>query len=68
MTRYRSSDNGIVIGLIAIWGIVFLAAAYGYIMNVVKLFEVVNDPLTGMEIARGIGVFALPLGAILGFL
>lgn len=46
----------------------WLAAAYGWIANIVKLFHAINDPVTGMTILRGAGVFLAPLGAVLGFL
>ena len=37
----------------------------GWIANIVKLASV--DVFTGMEVARAIGVFIAPLGAILGY-
>ena len=40
----------------------------GWIANIVKLIGSNFDPLTGMVIARAIGVFVAPLGAVLGFL
>ena len=40
----------------------------GWIANIVKLIGSNFDPLTGMVIARAIGVFIAPLGAVLGFL
>lgn len=40
----------------------------GWIANIVKLFGSSFDPLTGEVILRVIGIFAAPLGAIMGFL
>lgn len=40
----------------------------GWIANVVKLVGSSFDPLTGMVIARAIGIFVAPLGAVLGFI
>ena len=49
----------IVIGL---W-IIF---AVGYILNIIAIVHMINDPITGMLILRIIGIFAAPMGAILG--
>lgn len=48
--------------------VVFLVGAGGWIANIVKLVGSSFDPLTGMVIARVIGVFVAPVGAALGFL
>lgn len=40
----------------------------GWIANIVKLVEIVSDPITGMFILRCVGIFVPPLGAIMGFL
>lgn len=45
-----------------------IAAIGGWVANIVKLFYTLNDPITGMFIARCFGVFAAPLGAILGYM
>lgn len=41
----------------------------GYIANIFKLIALasVNDPITAMLALRAVGVFAIPLGAILGY-
>ena len=39
----------------------------GYIANIVKLIGMLGGEINAMLIARGVGVFAAPLGAILGF-
>jgi len=39
----------------------------GWIANVVKFIGMLNGEVTAMFIARGVGIFALPLGSILGF-
>ena len=46
---------------------IFLAVC-GWIANIVKLCSSFSDPLTGMMIARGIGVIFAPLGVVLGYL
>lgn len=47
------------------FGFIFvLALLCGYIANIVKLL---SESAAGMAVARGIGVFVAPLGAILGY-
>ena len=52
------------------WPIVLLImglSLYGWIMNIITLWTMPLDPLTGQLIIRIIGIFVAPLGAILGF-
>lgn len=48
-------------------GLMALGAG-GWIANIVKIINTGFDVFTGMLIARCIGVFVAPLGAVLGFL
>lgn len=60
--------NVIAGGAIA-WVLVVIAAVVGWVMNIYKIFTV-GVPLAEfgvMEIMRIIGVFAAPLGAVLGY-
>lgn len=52
----------LVVAIVALLGI------GGWIANIVKLVWSNFDPLTGMVVARAIGIFVAPLGAVLGFL
>jgi hypothetical protein len=45
-----------------------LVGGCGWIANIVKRVGSNFDPLTGMVVARAIGIFVAPLGAVLGFL
>ena len=45
-----------------------LVGGGGWIANIVKLVGSNFDPLTGMVVARAIGIFVAPLGAVLGFM
>lgn len=45
-----------------------LAALYGWGMNIVSLVGMLGGDVTAMFIARIVGVFAFPVGVILGFL
>lgn len=39
----------------------------GWVANIVKLIGILDGGLTAMFVARIVGVFAAPLGAVLGF-
>lgn len=45
-----------------------LLGAVGWVWNIVKIIGTGFDVFTGMLIARCIGVFIAPLGAVLGYL
>ena len=47
---------------------VLLFGVGGWIANIVKIFAILNEPITGMFILRIVGVFAAPVGAVLGYL
>lgn len=45
-------------------GSIFVIALFiSYLANIVKLF---SETVAGMAVARGIGIFVLPLGIVLG--
>jgi hypothetical protein len=44
-----------------------LAGIGGWIANLVKLVGGVDDPITTLFVLRVVGIFAPPLGAILGY-
>jgi len=48
--------------------IFWLAAIGGWVANIVKIFWSAGEPLTAIFIIRCVGVFAAPIGAILGYL
>lgn len=52
-----------------IWSLVGLAAIVGWIMNIFKIIDsgFVLAQWGGLQVARVIGVFMPPLGAILGW-
>lgn len=47
--------------------LLILAAIGGWIANIVKLVGMIGGDVTAMFIARCVGIFAAPLGAVLGF-
>jgi len=44
------------------------AGTIGWILNIVAIVHTIDTPITGMFIARLVGVLAAPLGAVLGYL
>lgn len=55
---------GAVIAVLA-WLAFVIFCGYGYVVNILTLVEATG--LTGMVIARAIGIFVVPLGIILGY-
>ena len=63
---YRNNQQGhAVIALVFI--LLWVAAVFGWVLNIVEVFNTVNLPVTAMFILRCIGIFVAPLGAILGY-
>lgn len=65
--RYNYSGNGAgwaALFVVLLW----LAAAIGWVINIVKLIGSINDPVTVMHILRSVGIIFAPLGAVLGYL
>lgn len=44
-----------------------LALFIGWILNLIEIIATFSGPLTGMLIARLVGVLTLPLGGVLGY-
>ena len=65
--RVIKSEWPAVVSLLLIFSAVLLCFV-GWTWNVVKLFAIAADPLTGMFILRCVGVIFAPLGIILGYL
>jgi hypothetical protein len=51
---------------IAVFGLI-LAALGGWVANIVKLIGMLDGSITSMFVARVVGIFAAPVGAILGY-
>lgn len=59
--------NDSSVSVLVIYLVIIVAFLGGWIANIVKLIGSDFDPITGMVIARIIGVFLAPLGSVLGF-
>ena len=66
MAKIRVSSNGGV-GAFLFFLAVISVAIGGWIANLVKLIGMLDGGVTAMFIARIVGVFAAPLGSVLGF-
>lgn len=62
-------QRGYAAGVAAlVWLVIAVASIYGWVMNIVKLVGLLDGPINGWFIARIVGVFAAPLGVVLGYL
>ena len=64
---YRTRADDMPLGVSLTVLAIFAVVAIGWIWNIVKLIGQISEPITAMFIARCVGVFAVPLGAVLGF-
>lgn len=55
--------NVLSLAIVALW----IASIGGWVANIVKLIGMLDNPVTTWFIARAIGIFAAPLGSILGY-
>lgn len=55
--------NFAAIVIVGIW----IAAIVGWVLNIVAVVHAVALPITGMFLLRCVGIFAAPLGSILGY-
>lgn len=68
MASYRAaSDTPLPVAIFCI--AVFLAGIIGWVMNIIKIVGSISEnELTVMFVVRCVGVFAAPVGAILGWM
>ena len=60
--QYQKFSAGAII-----LAIFYLIAVGAWIANIVKFIGILDNPITAMFVARLVGIFAVPLGMILGF-
>ena len=53
--------------IVFLWIALVIAGVVGWVLNIVDLFGSQIFPLTGETILRIVGIFIVPLGAILGY-
>lgn len=64
--NYTNQKGFTLLEMIMVFVLIF--GVGGWIANIVKMFAIMNDGITGMFILRIVGVFAAPVGAVLGYL
>ncbi|CUA90975.1 hypothetical protein Ga0061061_11727 [Chelatococcus sambhunathii] len=52
--------------LVLAWLVIVLTALVGWVMNIIALVGMLDGAVTALFIARIVGVFIAPLGAVLG--
>ena len=62
---YRD-EPGIVyyVSILSIWALMI----YGWIANIVTLWNTFDNPLTAKTIVRVAGIFVFPIGVVLGYI
>lgn len=55
-----------LVGLAALLSVVILAA-WGYVLNAISLVHMIGGDVTALFILRIVGIFAAPLGTLLGW-
>lgn len=48
--------------------VLFFLAMGGWIANIIKMIEIISDPVTGILVLRAIGIFFTPLGVVMEYL
>lgn len=66
MKKQAGSVDFEFIGAIALFAVIAMAFG-GWVANIVKFIAMLDGGVTSMFIARGVGIFAAPFGAILGY-
>lgn len=55
-------------GIFALGWLALVAAGFiGWVMNIIAIVHAASGPLTTMLVLRIVGLFAFPLGAVLGY-
>lgn len=65
----RQGTTDIAVGMLGLFPVILvLLGAFGWALNIVKIvWSIQANDLTAMFVARVVGAFVLPIGAILGF-
>ena len=65
--KHRMNLDYSIFGILLVISLIILAMG-GWIANVVKFVGMLGGDVTAMFVARIVGIFAVPLGIILGYL
>ena len=62
-----SRANKVGVTLILVYLAVLLGLVIGWVMNIIKIVELVGGDITGILITRLVGTVVFPLGGVLGY-
>lgn len=68
MAKYSSTGDNFAIGFGLAWLAVLAVGLVGWVLNIAKIVGMLSGDINAMLVARIVGVFAAPLGAVLGFI
>lgn len=63
---YKSNSGFTLMELVIV--LVILFGSIGWVLNLVQVVQMLNDPITSELIFRGIAVFIAPVGAVIGWI
>jgi hypothetical protein len=61
-------QTGNALVALLLWIGLALVSLWGWIWNIMKLYDLGLDPLTGEVVLRVIGIFVAPIGVVMGYL
>lgn len=65
MARYKQEMS---LTAALIWITIFIVMAVGWCMNIYQITQMYDNGITAKFVFKVIGVFAFPIGALLGFI
>lgn len=65
--KHRMNIDYSIFGILLVISLIILSMG-GWVANVVKFVGMLGGDVTAMFIARIVGIFAVPLGIVLGYL
>jgi len=51
-----------------VWFVLVVGGMIGWVLNIIKLVGMIDSEITTMFVLRIVGIFAAPLGAVLGYI
>jgi len=63
-----NAEDAFVSGCLYLSVAITVAAGTGWVLNIIKLAQHINEPLTAFECLRCVGVIMFPVGCILGWI
>ena len=66
-TYRASSSTGATVAAL-VWLALVIVLCYGWVANIITLYNSNFDTITGQLVLRVVGIFVAPLGTIMGYL